>query len=181
MRKVMFVACILGAAIVQAEPSPSVRYLMGESVSLFEWGIFRLQLTMETLNTGYEASAKQTANVEYDWPKNQLTVKVIVYPRYRSFQKATARQVCGSIMQEMKLEFGVDPRLGRRIGTFFHHQQFETTDVPKNMDADLEAITNLEVEVMASKNDQSPFQEQMSCSSELLKSETRYFTTSESR
>jgi len=64
------------------------------------------------------------------------------------------------------------------VGTFFHHEHFTKADAPENLDADMEAITTLEVEVMTSKNDQAPFQEATSCSSDLLKSEVRYFTTS---
>lgn len=64
------------------------------------------------------------------------------------------------------------------IGTFFHHKQFESGDVPKTFYADLEAITSLEINVMESNNDSAPFHEAISCSSELLKPEIRYFTTS---
>jgi hypothetical protein len=186
MRKVLSIACILCASTVQADPSPSVRYLMGESVSLFEWGIFRLQTRTERFTWDGLDIRNQFARVEYDWPKNQLRVRLVVYPRYQSLQKSTARQVCGSLIRQMKGLFGVAPgfefiRGIDGIGTFFRHQQFAKSDVPETLDADLEAITSLEVEVMASRNDQPPFRETISCSSELLKSETRYFTTSESR
>jgi hypothetical protein len=186
MRIVVFIACILCSSTAHADPSPSVRYLMGESVSLFEWGIFRLEARAQRFAFSDLDIKNQFARVEYDWPKNQLRVKLVVYPHYQSLQKTTARQVCGSLIQQMKSLLGVAPgfeflRDIDGIGTFFRHQHFEKSDAPKTLGADLEAITSLEVEVMASKNDQPPFKEAMSCSSELLKSETRYFTTSESR
>src|SRR5262249_39450497 len=154
--------------------STSVRYLMGESVSLFEWGIFRLQTTAE--NFGWddlEVAHKHLATVKYDWTKNQVTVTVIVYPSYRSLQKTNAKGVCGSVMRQMKSNFGVSPgfewvRSMSGVGTFFHPQHFLRNDEPKTIDADLEAITNLEVWVHASKNDQAPYPELISCSSELL-------------
>jgi hypothetical protein len=186
MRTIIFVACILCASTVQADPSPSVRYLMGESVSLFEWGIFRLEARVDRFTWDGLDIKNQFAHVGYDWPKNQLRVRLVVYPRYQSLQRTTARRVCGSLVQQMKSLFGAAHgfeflRDTDGIGTFFRHQHFDKADVPNTLDMDLEAITSLEVDVMVSKNDQSPFQEAISCSSELLKSETRYFTASETR
>jgi hypothetical protein len=186
MRTAIFVACILCASTVQADPSPSVLYLMGEPVSLFEWGIFRLEARAERFAWSGLDIKSQFAHVEYDWPKNQLQIRLTVYPRYQSLQRTTARQVCGSLVQQAKSLLGVTPGFESMrdiagIGTFFHHQHFDKADAPKTLDADLEAITTLEVDVWVSKNDQPPFQKAVSCSSELLKSETRYFTTSETR
>jgi hypothetical protein len=157
---------------------------MKESVSLFEWGIFRLQSRVETFSwDGLDTpTPKQYARVEYDWGKNQLLVKLVVYPHYRNFEKNTGKQVCGSIMGQMKFSFGVAPgsealRSIEGIGMFFRPQYFDRADVPKTLDEDIEAITALQVDVMGSKNDQSPFQQMMSCSSDLRKAEVRYFVT----
>ncbi|MGA2351354.1 MAG: hypothetical protein ABSF70_13045 [Terracidiphilus sp.] len=175
---------VMFAPTAQADPSPSVRYLMNEQVSMFEWGIFLLQTHVEHFawNRGLNVRS-QFAHVEYDWQKNELGIKLVVYPAYQSLQQATARQACGSLMSQMKTLLGADPKMPeiremQGIGTFFHHKQFESGDVPKTLDADLEAITSLEINVMESKNDNAPFHQAISCSSELLKPEIRYFTTS---
>lgn len=186
MRKAIFVACILCASTVQADPSPSVRYLMDEPISLFEWGIFRLQARAERFAWDHLDVKSQYARIEYDWTKNQLQVEMTVYPRSQSLQRTTAREVCGSLIHQMKMHLGVAPgteelREINGIGTFFRHQQFEKAGVPKTLDANLEAITTLEVDLMVSKSDQPPFEKAISCSSDLLKPETRYFTTSETR
>ncbi len=157
----IFVACTFCSGRVQADPSPSVRYLMGESVSMFEWGIFRLEARADRFSWDGLDIKNQFAHVDYDWAKNQLQVKVVVYPRYQSLQKTPARQVCGSLVKQMKSLFGVAPgfevvREIDGIGSFFRHKNFDRADVPKTLGADLEAITSLEVE-------------------------TRYFTTSETR
>jgi hypothetical protein len=170
--------------MAQADPSRSVRYLMGESISLFEWGIFRLQARAELFAWDDLDIRKQFARVDYDWSKNQLTLRLTVYPRYQSLQKSTAKEVCGSLVRQMKFHLGVAPgaefmRSLGGIGTFFRHQHFAKANEPDNLDADLETITSLEVDVMVSKNDQAPFQKLVSCSSELLKSEVRYFMTSD--
>jgi hypothetical protein len=184
MRSILAGAWLLCAGAIQAEPSPSVRYLMKESVSRFEWGMFRLQSRAETFTwDGLDTQTpKQYARVQYGWEKNQILVTLVVYPHYRNFEKSTGRQVCGSLMSQMKSSFGVAPgsefmRGIDGIGTFFRPQYFDRTDAPKTLDEDIEAITTLQVDVMASKNDQSPYQEMMSCSSDLRKAEVRYFVT----
>jgi hypothetical protein len=186
MRTAVFVACILCASTVQADPSPSVRYLMDEPISLFEWGIFRLQARAEHFVWDHLDVKSQSARVEYDWAKNQLQIEMTVYPHAQSLQRTTVRETCGSLIRQMKVLLGVTPGLEEfrqiyGIGTFFRHQQFEKSNEPKTLDADLEAITTLEVDLMVSKSDQPPFEKAISCSSDLLKSETRYFTTSETR
>ncbi len=157
---------------------------MGESVSLFEWGVFRLQARAELFAWDDIDVRKQFARVDYDWDKNQLTLRMTVYPRYQSLQKVTARGACGSLIRQIKFHFGVAPgsefmrELGG-IGTFFRHQHFARSNAPDTLDRDLETITQLRVDVMASKSDQPPFDAVQSCSSELLKSEVMYFTTSD--
>jgi hypothetical protein len=188
MRKVVFVCAIFCAVGAKAEPSASVQYLMGESVSLFEWGMFRLQSRAERFHWDRDVDLLQghSAKVDYDWQKNELRIEITAYPRYRNLQKTTAKEVCGSLMRQVKGQFGVTPgteflREILGVGTFFHHQYFERSNAPDKLDADLEAITTLEVGVYASKTDQAPFQNLVSCSSELVKPEVRFFTTSEQR
>jgi len=95
MRMLVFalVGCILCAATAQADPSRTVRYLMGESVSLFEWGIFRLQTRAQSFGWDDLEVRKQFARVDYDWAKNQLRIQVTLYPSYRRLQKRAARLV----------------------------------------------------------------------------------------
>lgn len=184
MRPILVTALFVSVGAVQAEPSPSVRYLMNQSVSLFEWGMFRLHSKVENLHwDGLDTQTpKQFAHVEYDWSKNLIRVELTIFPHFRNFENNTTRQVCGSLINQMKFSFGVAPgseflRGIGGIGTYFHPQYFENVNIPKTLDDDIEAITTLQVEVMASKTDQPPFQEMMSCSSDLRKPEVRYFVT----
>jgi len=146
---------------VHAEPDSSVRYLTNEPVSLLEWGIYRLQ---NNLNTAPLDIPKQMLRVDYDWSKNQLLLHLAVYPSFESLQKTPAKAVCESVVHKIKAHFGVErgyeilrPSFG--IGTFFHPQYFEKNNTPKTLDFDIEKITNIEVKVMTSKNDQAPFKQ----------------------
>jgi hypothetical protein len=48
---------------------------------------------------------------------------------------------------------------------------------PDTLVSDLEAITSLEVEVYTSETDEPPFEQAVSCSSDLLAGEIRYYTS----
>jgi hypothetical protein len=160
---------------------------MGESVSRFEWGMFRLEQRLKTLSWNsplvlIPSSLQQYGRVDYDWDKNQLLLTLVIYPRSSNFQKSTPTEVCGSLMRQFKFHFGMTPdseflRSIQGISTFFQPQYFVNTGAPKTLNEDIEAITTLQIDVMASKNDQAPFQQMMSCSSDLKKSEVRYFVT----
>lgn len=102
--------CVMIAPKAQADPSPSVRYLMNERVSMFEWGIFLLQTRAEHFawDRGLDVRS-QFARVEYDWQKNELGIKLVVYPAYKSLQQATAREACGSFISQMKTLLGGRP------------------------------------------------------------------------
>jgi hypothetical protein len=170
----------------QGEPSKSVRYLMSEPMTLFEWGIYRLDSALNALTfSGLNSANKNVVSVDYAWSKNQLKLDLTVYPRAISLQQTAAKEICGSIVKQVKSHFGVEPgfevlRSVEGIGTFFSHQYFIKTDARKTLDEDLEAATSLIVRVMTSKNDQSPFKEASSCSSDLLSREIKYFTTTQS-
>jgi hypothetical protein len=185
MRAFAIAALILvTGTTMHAEPSPSIRYLMRESVSMFEWGVFRLETRAGQFAWDDLDIPKQFARVDYDWAKNQLTLRLTVYPRYQSLLSASAKGACGSLIRQMKFHFGVAPRSEflhelSGIGTFFRHQQFDKADAPATLDRDLESVTQLRVDVMASKSDRPPFQAMQSCSSDLLKSEISFFTTSD--
>jgi hypothetical protein len=175
------------AVTAQGQPSPTVRYLMNEPLTLFEWGMFRLQNGVEMMQwDGLDLirPRPQIANVEYDWDKNQLMINLTIYPRYRSLQKSTPKKICGEVIHQMKGLFGVltpDDKLLRDamgVGSFFTHKYFRSPAAPQSLAADIERITNLRVDVMTSVTDTPPFQQSQSCSSDLLKSEVLYFTVS---
>ena len=171
------------AAIAPAEPSRAVRYLMNEPLTLFEWGILQLETGAKSFAWDGLDLFKQFPNVEYDWEKNQLKVQMAIYPRYRSLQKSTPKEICGDVMRQMKAHFGVAPgwesvRTISGVGTYFTHKQFSKPDAPETLAADIERITTLRVDVWTSTTDKPPFRPSQSCSSDLLKPEVQYFTVS---
>ena len=150
---------------------------------MFDWGLFRLRERANHFRWDGLDLINHFADVEYDWDKNQLLVKITAYPRYKSLQIKTTKGVCGSLIKQMKSHFGVASgfehiRSRWGIASYFSHKSFTPAKVPETLATDLERITILRVNVYTSATDKPPFQESQVCTSELLKSEVQYFTTS---
>jgi len=182
-RLLIVATCIVFSTVTHAQQPSSIRYLMGESVSLFEWGMFRLQTRAERFAWDDVDVQNQFAKVDYDWDRNQIVLRMTVYLRYTSLQAVTPRGACGSLIRQMKFHFGVTPgaefmRDLDGVATFFRPQYFEKKNAPDTLTRDLEAAVQLRVDVMASRADRAPFENVQSCSSDLVKSEVLYFTTS---
>jgi hypothetical protein len=174
---------IVSGVALHAEPSRSVQYLMKEPLTLFAWGILQLENRAKAFAWSRIDVFNQFANVDYDWDKNQLALQMTIYPRYRSLQKITSKEVCGEVIQQIKYHFGVAPGsefmhdIGG-VGTFFTHKQFVKAGAPETLAADIERMTIIRIDVFTSPTDKPPFRPSQSCSSDLLKQEIQYFTTS---
>jgi len=179
---VLALCMLLLSGAVHAEPDASTKYIMNEPLSLLEWGLYRLEKAYDKQTWSDLDIRSQYTTARYDWSKNTIYFEIVVYPSFESLQKTPAQKVCGSVVHQIKSLFGVESgyefmRDYCGIGTYFHPQYWENKNSPKTLDSDIEKITNIQVKVMASKNDQAPFKEAASCSSELLQPEIKYFTT----
>ena len=145
-------------------------------------GLYQFEKRYTSDKLGDPNITRQVANASYDWSKNEIQLNMVIYPRFESLKTTSAKDVCGSYIHKMKKIFGIEPRSEEMrnfvgIGTYFHSKFWENKDAPKTLDSDIERITRIEVNVLASENDQPPFHEVQSCSSKLLNTEIKYFTT----
>jgi hypothetical protein len=175
---------ILIATSAFADPSPSIRHLMSEPLSMLEWGIYRIERRAALFAWDDLDIMKQFCDVQYDWDVNWLRLSCTIYPRFQSLQKTPPKQVCGSIISQIRTHFGIGaaPHLETvrklfGIGTYFRHQFFTQKTVPESLEHDIEVITFIGVRILVSKNDQPRFQEAASCEGDLLSPEIRYITT----
>ena len=115
----------------------------------------------------------------------RLQWECVIYPHFWSLQKTPPKQLCGSIITQVRDYFGVGVgwdvpglehlRKMSGIGRYFHHGFFERK--PATLDRDIEAITYIQVHVLVSKTDRPDFSEAASCEGSLISPEIRHFTT----
>jgi len=153
------------SSFCHAEPSSRIQYLMTEPVTLFDLGILRLHEYVE----GYASHHLQTKPVEdiystvaYDAPRNKILITFVVTrkpdPQKESpaVAQASAKSICGTIIQDMRREFFVDRnwqlRRSSGIYRFFAHVGFRGKREPVDCYEEIEKITVLGVSVYSHKD-----------------------------
>ena len=161
MKTRLVLLLLLGlVSIGHAEPSPSIRYLMNEPVTLFDWGILRLyeyldEYTSHYLNTNSVRDIYCT--VRYDYKKNNIIISMIVTRQMQSQSEAPSsvragsREICRTITQTLRQEFLTDRdshvRRASGIYRFFGHIGFRGKEEPVDAFDEIERITVIEVSV----------------------------------
>ena len=162
---VIVVAIFAFSSFCQAEPSLPIQYLMKEPVTLFDLGILRLHTHVE----GYATHCLQTkpvqdiySTVTYDASRNNILITFVVTrkpsPQNESpaFVQTSSRNICATIIQDMRREFfvGRDWQVRRTSGIyrFFAHVGFRGSREPLDCYEEIENITVLGVSVYSHKD-----------------------------
>lgn len=165
MFSVLFAVLLGLVSISHAEPSPSVRYLMNEPVTLFDWGIVRLYEYLDEYTTHYlKTSSVQDiySTVSYDSPGNNIIISVVVTRHTGQGNESpdsvrlSSREICKTITQTLRREFLTDSdgRVRRSSGIyrFFGHIGFRGKDEPIGCYDEIEKITVISVSVYSEKD-----------------------------
>jgi hypothetical protein len=96
------IACAGATQFAQADPSPEVRALMNEPVSMFDWGLMELQrMTHDSVKSsaselGFLAD-QLSVDVSYDFGRNEILIGV--YPDFvpRSQAKVDCRNLVNHV------------------------------------------------------------------------------------
>jgi hypothetical protein len=153
------------ASLAGAEPSPSVRYLMNEPVTLFDWGIVRLHEYLEEYTTHYLQTASVQdiyATVSYDSRRNIILLSIVATRQARQQDESpesvrtSSKDVCRGVTQTLRKEFLADrDRSVRRslgIYRFFGHLGFRGKDEPLDAFEEIERITVIKVSVYSDRD-----------------------------
>jgi hypothetical protein len=134
---------------VFADPSTTVKYLMSDPISRWDWGMYRLeQFIRENLPREKE---KFILQIDYDWNKNRI---YIAFTPGESDASNTneAREKCRNTLNRLKDFLGINPETGKpnpilitsgRIGDFFLHKGYSLTSEPQDLWEEIDRITVL--------------------------------------
>ena len=151
--------------ICLAEPSPSVRYLMNEPVTLFDWGIVRLYEYLDEYTTHYlKTNSVQDiySTVSYDALRNNIIISTVVTRHVQQGNESPAsvqlgsKDICKTITQTLRREFLTDRdrhvRRSSGIYRFFGHIGSKGKDEPIDSFDEIEKITVIDVSVYSEKD-----------------------------
>ena len=162
-RKIITISILVLLSVttnVYAEPTPSVNYFMNESVSLFDFGIYKLNLTIESL-CNYELKDMAvlydnhkdidvfyySSEISYDWKKNRI--RIIISPKYRNKKVDDKKllDLCKRIISVVQNKFeiidGKPLSNYSSLGTYFWHSGYKKTDEQIDFYKELDNITKI--------------------------------------
>ena len=155
MRKLLVFGMIagwLGAAnSLGAEPSASIRRLMNEPVSAFDWGLFRLRgdLQEDLKFDALKELRPSKAYVEYKSNTNRLVIGLFVYPKQNFLKDVPPKDLCKNVTSYVRRFLNTDlpkhMRAQMGISKYFETESFRM--LPEKLMEEIEAITSVKVNV----------------------------------
>lgn len=159
------VALLACSSLCHAEPSPAVRYLMNEPVTLFDWGIVRLYEYVDGFANHYlRTNSVQDiySTVTYDSLRNKILISFVVTRKPDSrnespaFVQSSSKDISRTIIREMRREFFADRnkqvRRSSGIYRFFAHVGVRGEKEPLDCFEEIENLTVLKVSVYSDKD-----------------------------
>ena len=141
-----------------AEPDKYVRWLMKERASLFDLGMFQLNIiTLQHLRNYLEKlwpkATFMRVSAEYEWEKNRITIFVL------GIKKTTSENECAFIVKSIKKLANIDPNTGKvlsasKISLFsepFSHRGYKVLKKPKNIFKNVDKIIYIDIDLISTK------------------------------
>lgn len=183
MKKIPFlIMCALLSDSSIAEPSNSVRYLMNDPLTMFDWGIIQIQHKLDKIDYfPFESTSGAHLKANYDWDQNRLIIRASFYPDHAEVQKHGLKAICEGIHRavthEFKGQLHKDQRAIEGIASYFTHAEFTKKSEPPNLQDDIEAITRFKTTIYTNNPDEGwegLHRMRLICSSDYLGDEIRY-------
>ena len=148
-------------SLCSAEPTPTVSYLINTPTSVFDFGMYRLQVD---LNTSYRTQFGGHITLIYIWPKNKILIRVSA-PRKRFDEgEKEAKLRCKEIINLIKSDLSIDTTTGQPLEDegslvtfYFSHMGYQLKSEPKNLYEELDNITEIWVHTSCRKNGKTKF------------------------
>ncbi len=168
MKNWCLIALLVVSSNLSAEPSRSISYLMEDSLSMFDWGVFRMESSITNIKFKEFDLINHYGRVNYDWDSNRINLETIVYPYYKSLEKSGSKTICRQAIIQVKEHFGYGiEEAGLRavfgIPSYFKHIGYVKKNAPESLGKDLETATKFSVQVYGSKSDKAPYKQYQHC------------------
>lgn len=146
--KRLFVLLMLFCVPASAEPTSKIRYLMNDSLTVWDWGMYRLSQAVAGLNEP-ETTVRLTTTVNYNWDSNRIII--FSFPLgYQAKNVGAGKDFCESAINMIRASLGIngdngEPYFGENsiLVHYFSHTGYEKTDRPEELADELDSIIEL--------------------------------------
>jgi hypothetical protein len=182
MKWIALTALILVAAPVGADPSPVIRQLMNEPVSMLDWGLLRLETYLQDYvraarQIGPIAGSRPVALVQtsYDFDKNEIHIE---FAFDSSDVYATSTQdACKQALTAIRHTLVMKRDDGTYLAYFYHfflHNGFTTSEVSTKVVPIAELLKLVRIDVSLFGRPPKDAHRQFECTGSLLGTSVQY-------
>lgn len=136
---------ICSAGTVQAGPDATSTYLMNESVSVLDFGIFKME---ETLSKYFATNSPSvTVSASYLWDNNQIQITLLELAKRKT--RNDAIEFCKTIVGSARASLGINTSTGKPIvegldpSRFFVHEGYDNKRAPKSLVNDISRMIRI--------------------------------------
>lgn len=182
MKKVIGLLILLSTQL-SAEPSTTAKYIMNDSLSMFEWGLYQIEDSLsEKKFKELDLIFRTITDTKYDWDSNQIKISMTIYPSFEKLNSIGEKDACRTALTDIKQHFGFgydkEIRSFLSISRHFKHKGFINKSEPKSFMDDIENMVKVTVNIYGSKNNKPNFSNKATCTSKLLEKDI-YFVDKE--
>ena len=172
MKKIIILFVFLSTQL-NAEPNKTAKYLMNDSFTMFEWGLYQIEDTLAKKNfSDLDLIFRTIVSTEYDWESNQIKIDLVIYPSFQKISSIGEKEACRTALTDIKQHFGFGYDDERRsilsISSHFKHKGFINKSEPKTFMGDIEKMAKVTVKIYSSKDNKPNFSNKAICTSKLL-------------
>jgi hypothetical protein len=154
MKKVLIIFFVLFFFVEtsNSEPPAAIKYLMNEPLSMFEWGLYRMEKGLnDYFGPTYDDTVDISTTVVYRWESNKIEVGILAGSFANFKNKNVAKKACIKIVNIVRGLLGIDYKTGKQLENFnlyrdyFSHIYFKNPDEPKNIEDSLNGLTEIQI------------------------------------
>jgi len=147
---ILLTICVRGAV---AEPDAAARFLMNDSVSLLDFGIYRLENDIRANRDRLTINHKppDTVFVDYNWDENRIVIGLSYGVSGNPPQKEIRPEI-KTVFETMRANFGIDPKgsthrqaAASRLPEYFSHRAYVSKNRPPALENEIDRMTQLKV------------------------------------
>ncbi|MEW6671311.1 MAG: hypothetical protein AB1427_06380 [Thermodesulfobacteriota bacterium] len=142
-----------GATPSLAEPDEGASFLINDSVSMLDFGIYKLENEIRAIRNDLTIRFEPpySAFVDYDWDKNKIMI-VLSYGDPGDPPVKEIKSEITTVVAALKKKFGVTPAGDpfekggfSSIGDYFSHRGYTRKNTPRNLRRDIDKLVEIKI------------------------------------
>ena len=153
--QIIIVVSLLAAIVTQARAAPnaSAHFLINDSVSLLDFGIYKLENEIKRFRDDLTVRFQPpySSFVDYDWDENKMTI-VLSYGDPGNPPIKDMKNDIKAVLAALKKNFGIGPtgepfQKGgfSNIGDYFVHRNYTKKNMPQNLRRDIDNMIEIKI------------------------------------